>query len=129
MATNLEEIYPFATQDGKAIPLDILKPSYLLLCAYTESAVATYTLPEDAQVAMFISAKDCLVSFENDLTSIATDGTAYAKTLVIPGNTIVSSACSSLTMKVKGIAESGTLYVQLIEKWAGLALDRQYSRK
>ena len=51
--TNIpSEHYPFATQDGKAIPLDILKPSGLIPVPFTEGAPVEITLPDTTGTAV-----------------------------------------------------------------------------
>ena len=126
--TAISEIYPYATQDGKAIPLDILKPSYLLALPFTADASASIALPAGAQVGMLISDVAAVVSFHAALTSLSGSYT-LEKALIIPEKAIVSTVLLASPLYVRGVAESGTLYIQIIEKWAGLALDKQYIRK
>lgn len=128
MSTTPNEIYPFSTPDGKAIPLDILKPSYLGIYAFPADASVSFTLPEESQVAMFISTVPAIVSFSAALDAFSS-GQLLANTLIIPEKSIVASSILNPTFHVRGIAEAGTLYIQIIEKWAGLALIKQYSRK
>lgn len=122
------EIYPFATVDGKAIPLDILKPTYLSITQFTAEASTEINLPVNAVVGMFISNKAVVISFEAPLAAIGTEP-ILSKTLIVPENVIVSSSILANKLHIRGIAEAGTLYIQLIEKWAGLALDKQFTRK
>ena len=127
--TNIpSEQYPFATQDGKAIPLDILKPLGLLILPFTTDAVASISLPESSAVAMMIASEACLISFDHSLVTVPTNE-FLSKVLLVPYNNVVSCSIPSLDIKVRGVDANGTLYVQLIEKWAGLALARQYQRK
>ena len=122
------EVYPFATQDGKAIPLDILKPSSLVFYAFTDVAKTDIVIPTTSQVAIFLASEACLLSFEGSLIAL-TSGIEYTKTLLIPKDVIVASVIQGTFAQIRGLTASGTLYVQLIEKWAGLALDKQFTRK
>jgi len=122
------EVYPFATQDGKAIPLDIIKPSGIITKTFTLAA-ASFTIPAGYKVGTFLATVGCLVRFGATLPNPLVDATLYEDTLLVPNDTIVTSSILSTTVYVKGLAESGTLYVQLIEKWIGLALDKQFTRK
>ena len=122
------DIYPFATQDGKAIPLDILSPSYLVRIAFTSAANTAITLPEDTQVAMFLATQAVIVSFDETI-AVTSPTWQQASCLYIPKDGIVSSSVQALTIQIRGVAESGDLWIQTIKKWAGLALDRQYVRK
>lgn len=127
-ANTPSELYPFATQDGKAIPLDILKPQGLLILPFTTDAVASISLPAGSTVAMLIASEACLVSFDHSLATVPTNE-FLSEVLLVPYNNVVSCSIPSLDIKIRGVDNPGTLYVQLIEKWAGLALDRQYQRK
>ena len=121
------EIYPFSTQDGKAIPLDILKPSHLFHISFTTTS-SSITLPEGAQVAMFMATVGAIVSF-GAAVSFAGGSWNQANSLYVPKDIIVSSTVKDSTIHVRGVEGSGSLWVQIIEKWAGLALTKQYSRK
>ena len=129
MSYTLSDIYPFATQDGKAIPLDILKPSGLILHAYTEGSASTLIIPEQYQVGMFLATTSCLVCFGEELVKPFVDSIIYENTLLVPSGNVVSSAIRHPSLSIIGLNEGGQLYIQLIDRWAGLALDRQYQRK
>lgn len=122
-------IYPFATQDGKAIPLDIIKPEGILLQTFGVGSSSSFTLPEGSLVGTFTATSACLVRFGTDLPGSLAADTLYAETLLIPAETTVTCALTAGLVYVIGLVEEGTIYVQLIKKWAGLALDRQYLRK
>ena len=124
----LSAVYPFATQDGQAIPLDILKPNGLLVVPFTAASAKSITLPASAVVGMFISSEACFVSFEHDISAITID-IFLPKVLLVPFGSTVSSSIPAQEIQVKGADKDGTLYIQLIEQWAGLALAHQYSRK
>ena len=127
--SDLNEVYPFATQDGKAIPLDILKPSWLFLHGFTVDGNSSLTLPASDLVSVFISSEAVIVSFEDVLDSAIVAGMQLPKALYVPKGVIVTCAIPSQQLHARGVAEAGTLYIQIIEKWAGLALAKQYVRK
>lgn len=121
-------IYPFATQDGQAIPLDIISPAGLIRKSFISAASSVVVLPEGYSVGVFYSSTDVLVSFGADHVTLA-DGAVSTDTMLVPAGTLVTAAFNSGNAYVKGLASSGDLYIQLIEKWAGLALNTQYVRK
>lgn len=121
------EIYPFSTQDGKAIPLDILKPSHLFHIPFTTTS-SSVELPENVQVAMFMASVSAIISF-GAAVSFAGGSWNQVDSLYVPKDIIVSSTIKDRTLHIRGVAEPGSLWVQIIEKWAGLALTKQYSRK
>lgn len=122
------EVYPFATQDGKAIPLDIIKPAGLILQAFTPLAVASFIIPAGYKVGTMLASKACIVRFGQTIPALV-DGTFYEDMLLIPNDTIITVSFDPTTLYVEGLTESGTFYLQLIERWAGLALDKQFSKK
>ena len=127
--SNLLAVYPFATQDGQAIPLDILRPSGLVLIAFTDSASVELEVPDDQSVAIFIATSTCAIQFGSVLPAPLVGSTLYPDTLLVPAGQAVASVLSPGLCSVLGLSSDGQLFVQFIEKWAGLALDRQYTRK
>lgn len=123
----MEQVYPFATQDGKSIPLDIIRPSGLLFKSFTTTP-AEITIPEGYPVAAIIADKACLIKFNGSISGFV-ENTVYTDLLLVPAETIVIVSILSGIGSVRGITETGTVYIQLIEKWAGLALDKQFIRK
>ena len=123
--TNL---YPFATQDGKAIPLDIIRPSALLSLAVNTTAAGPVDITNAYSVGVFFSAVECLVGFGASVGYPLTTGVLHTNTLLLPANTILVSSLPSNIIYVSA-EKAGILYLQLIEKWAGLGLEKQYIRK
>jgi len=121
-------VYPFSTADGKAIPLDIIRPMGLIIKTFT-IASASFTIPTDAVVGVLYSTSPCVVRFGTDISLPVTDGAEIADAVLVPAEMAVTVALTAGTAYVHGLIESGTLYIQLIEQWAGLALSKQYSRK
>lgn len=119
--------YPFATQDGMAIPLDVIRPNRVHLVGLQVSDV-TFTLSPEAQVAVFYSTTACVVSLGSDTKAIAV-GNTIEDALYIPANTAVVSTVSGGTKRVGTFLTTGTLVVQEIERWAGLALDVNYTNR
>lgn len=122
-------VYPFATQDGKAIPLDIIKAKSVIMQSFIAGAGTAITIPATATVGVLISDKACLLRFGTTLPASLIANTEYADTVLVPSGSIVVVAMTPGTAYVRGLSEAGTIYIQLIEKWAGLALNTQYQRK
>lgn len=124
----LAQVYPFATQDGKAIPLDIIKSAGLIVKSFSLTA-ELLIFPEDKPVGMLIASKACVLRMGQTLPDTLSDAVEYSDTILLPTNMAVICALTAGAWYVKGLTETGTLYVQFIEKWVGLALDRQFIRK
>jgi hypothetical protein len=123
------DLYPFATQDGKAIPLDIIRPAGLIIQEFTSNSNTALNSTEELDVAVFMASKPCTVSFDTEIPYPAVNGTFYPGALIVPAGVIVTVKCPSSSLFVRGLSEGGTLYIQAIERWAGLALSVQLQRK
>jgi hypothetical protein len=127
--TTPRGVYPFATQDGQAIPLDIIAPRSLMYQNFVSTGNGTaIVIPTASEVGTVFSTKDAILRFTDDLSILAADA-EIPNALFIPANTIVTVALTPGTAYVLGIAEAGRLYLQVIDKWAGLGLPTQYVRK
>lgn len=122
------QVYPFATQDGKPIPLDIIRPAGLIQIAFNNSSSVNFTLTNTYTEGIILATSACLVRQGTDIPSII-DGTFYQDMFLVYTDTLITVSLLPGTIYVKGLSGSGTLYLQLIEKWAGLALPKQFIRK
>lgn len=123
-----EGIYPFSTQDGKAIPLDIIKPRAVIVQPYLVSAGATFQMPSYAVVGVLMSDTGCLVRFGEE-GIVATPGMPITDCIIVPAGGIITTVLTPGDVHVLGLAKGGTLYIQLIEQWAAMGLATQYGRK
>jgi hypothetical protein len=124
----VNQVYPFSTADGQAIPLDIIKSSGLVKKDFTALSTGSFTLVA-GEVGVLLASAPCLVRFGTTIPEVLLDGTLYSDMYLVPRDTVITVSLTAGIIYVRGIEEDGTLYLQLIEKWAGLALAKQYSRK
>lgn len=120
--------YPFSTQDGKAIPLDILKTRGLLISTFDAVSDSLITIPEGSEIAVLFSSTDCLFSIGSALGSLPADNSLKEKTFYIPASHAVTIVLEQGSSYVRGMG-TGVLYVQLIERWVGMGLDTNYIRR
>lgn len=129
MTTQIpSQVYPFATQDGKPVPLDIIRPAGLIKIDFINSAVANFILPDTYTEGIILATSACLVRQGSTIPSIV-NGTFYQDMFLVYTDTLITVSLLPGTIYVKGLTDSGTLYLQLIERWAGLGLPKQYIRK
>lgn len=121
-------VYPFSTMDGKPIPLDIIKPTGLIPKSFTAVGDSSFVVPSDAVVGVFISNQACLIRF-GATVGAPVDATEIPNTILIPADMAVTVALTAGTCYVRGLTASGTVYLQLMEKWAALALPTQFTKK
>lgn len=124
----IEQAYPFATQDGKAIPLDVIKSKGIMLLNLT-SVASSFTIPEGKEVAILLASTLSVIQPGNTLPDALISGTEYPGGLFIPSGIAVSALLAPGAYKAKTVTGAGTVYIQFIEKWAGLALSKQFVRK
>lgn len=124
--TRPKDSYPFATANGEVIPLDIIRPRNLILKSFTATANSPFTITDTSAVATLIADNDCIVFFGEVPTEIE-DNTSYPDALYVPKNTAVSTTVVAGINSVRGITGSGTLKIQTIEQWSGLALTTRYT--
>ncbi len=126
-------IYPFATMDGQAIPLDIIKSKSLIWKSYNDTTISYMTIPTGTLVAIARSPyADCIIQPASPGVSMlgfpedaAMDGAIY-----IPADTLMTISLEGVSsLGILGAGASGSFWLQVIEKWSGLALNTQYNRK
>ena len=131
MATQIpREIYPLATQNGQAIPLDIVKPVKMTKLAVASDSLASITFASDHEIAFLYSDVDVVLSFTGEsFTLPLANGTEYNDAIFVPAYTLMTVEVLAGAGKAVSLAGSGYLIIQFVEKWAALAIpNRAISR-
>ena len=119
--------YPLSTPDGTSIPLDVFKPHSVVLLSFSNMvASAVVAIPDGIEIASLYSTEDCIVQFGGTAV-IPGNGVNKADALILTKDVITNVAPPLVTMTVIGITAAGSLRIQFIHKWAGLALPKQLS--
>ncbi len=121
------ELYPFSTQDGKAIPLEIVRPLAFVFVALSTS-YGSVVLNNKFNLAALFASVDCVMDTTGLETTLVA-GTTYNGMLFIPANTVVMAALPTITAKVRSIADDGQLFIQGVQQWSALNLARQFTAK
>lgn len=118
--------YPFSTQDGQAVPLEIVKPVSLIFWNIINGSDKTITIPAGYGSVYVFSSIACI--FRNIDMAFATfvEATEYTKSIFVPANTVVSMQVESGTGHIFGLG-TGRLYMSSIEQWASLSQSLQSS--
>lgn len=130
MATaSSNQLYPFSTEDNKAIPLDIIRPLALIRKSVLSGSLASLTIPADWLVASFYSPSGCIIQFvDTSMPSSLADGVSYSNCLLVPPNCVVTATVLPGAAKAAGLGSASYVIIQQVQKWAGLALQRQLSK-
>ena len=116
------QLYPLSTEDGKSIPLEVIRPlGAFVLSVADEATFTTGAYP----VVSIRCTKDAVLVFDSSV--VISEGVDIADALILPAETIITAAIPVSTPSKIKLMEEGpaTLYVQYIQKWAGLGLTRQ----
>lgn len=118
------ELYPFSTQDGQAIPVEIIKPTKLIWWSLIKNVAKIVTIPAGMNTAYALSSGDCLFRVGTPNFTSNTQDTVMDNTMFIPANTIITVAL------IPGAASfwpliSGNIYLSAIQQWASLSQSLQ----
>jgi len=113
--------YPITTQDGRQIRLDAVSIKALDTVGFTAAAgsTPTATMLEVDGLYVLVANADCIVHFTGVANKTPVNAPAVLllagerATIMLPSNATGFSAI--------GLATSGTLYIQRLHTWAGLA--------
>lgn len=122
-----EQLYPFATAEGKDIPFDILKPQGLAILQYNSSTFSPFAGPASGEVVTLFSKAACLIAFSGAPEQLLNQ--YMPSVLHVPANCIVHCVLPSPNFQVIGVDGDNLLYVQYVTRWASLAVPRQFNRK
>ena len=126
-----KELYSLSTEEGKAIPLDVIRPLSLIITSWGTGGSAVVTIPATWKIATFFCEKGCYVQFAAaNATTLAVENFEHTDTLFVPPNTIVASTVVAGIAKIVGYSATvgSKIVIQQIQKWSGLALKRQLSK-
>lgn len=128
MATTANnQLYPFSTEDGKPIPLDIIRPVGVTVMSFTDSA--DITLPASYEVVCVRSSVDAIWCFEP--ATVIADNTPLPSAVALFAGVIANVAipvatASRITVRGGGVGE---VWIQAMQRWVALGLNRQLNRR
>ncbi len=131
---DLEGRYPFSTADGKAIPLDIVRPYGSMKKSFAvESSTAAIVVPDTIEVLAVMANEDCIIQFAASSASASafTDGVLKEDSFFIAADllTVVSPPLGKKSFALIGDSASGIAIIQFLQKWAGLSLASQINKR
>lgn len=119
-------VYPFSTQDGKSIPVDITAPVALTTSNFLAGTSEALTIPAGYEVAWLYATQDCVLKIGGAaIPGTLVEGVSYEKAMFIPSFTILTALLAPGSASITGVGGAGTLYINAMEQWAALAHQRQ----
>lgn len=122
------DIYPLSTSEGVAIPLEVVAPTGYMLIHFSETPTSVIQLPASSDLIILNSDEDCIICFANRVAAIPEEATFTPDTLFLRKNMQVVVYPQQKRLSVRRLVLDGTLHIQFIDTWHGLALATQYER-
>lgn len=128
-----EDTYPYSTENGSAVPLDVIKAKSLMILDVSTTPT-TIQIPRGSRVATICSDTDCVIQLTDRPSqtlqpSTATHNTFIDDALMIHKDHILSVVVEEGDAHVVSLEGSGTMYIQLVEQWASISMDSEYERR
>ena len=120
--------YPLATADGVPVPNETIRPRGFYRIAVSGTASTLLTLTGNYKTVTLCSTVDCIIRF-GATASVPADRTLLSDAMFLPKNVVVTVSPGTMSISAIAISTSGSLYVTVIESWAGLGLEYQFSRR
>ena len=114
--TAPSQLYPFSSQDGKAIPVEIAEPLALVKYTLVANTKKDVTVPAGWVVGWLYSDVDIIFSHSDvDLPTSLVDGTSYANATFIPKRRPYMIKWTPGDSSILPLA-SGSVYLMKIEQ-------------
>lgn len=120
--------YPLATADGVPVPNETIRPRGFYSIAVSGTASTLLTLTGNYKTVTLCSTVDCIIRF-GATASVPADRTLLSDAMFLPKNVVVTVSPGTMSISAIAISTSGSLYVTVIESWAGLGMEYQFSRR
>lgn len=124
------QMYPFSTEKGDSIPLDIILPLGALVATVVSNTTLPIVIPADYKLVSVYSEVPVAIDFSSTLGYPVTG--LLDSALLVPAKHVVTAQIPSVgnARVIPLVAGSGGLFfMQNIQKWAGLGLNRQLNTR
>ena len=125
------DLYPLSTQNGQAIPYDVVEGLALRQYTFTTAATVNSVIPIDWSLVYLYATSDCIL--RNDATplpaadSALEEAVTYDRTIFVPANTMLVAILNPTVISIRALIANGVLYITSIRRWAGLSQTQQSS--
>lgn len=121
-----KDSYPFSTQDGRAIPLDTARIRWVAGIVLTDSSVKAFTFDEFDPVILFHCLEPVIAVPAAQSSLPLADGNKYDKGFYIPAGFLATLTVETGTYEFRTLSGTAILYMQSVEKWAGLSTQNNF---
>lgn len=128
--TQEAAVYPFATPDGKSIPIEVARVLNFKQLAFSNGISSTLkTLPSGSKLFVVLATQDCLFRFGTTVPNPPVDDTEYSEMVLLPGNVFTLLTTELTQFSVRGLSAGGTFFIWSIEKWSYLTIEALAARR
>ena len=121
----IEGLYPLTTQDGRAIPLDIVKPSSLIYWNLVKDTEKTVVIPAGFEVCFAFSTAHCYLRNADVAIGVPAEATEYTDTMLIVSDSILTlNLTPGAGRRIMPLGD-GVIYLSAVKQWAALVQDIQ----
>jgi hypothetical protein len=124
------QLYPFSTEKGEAIPLDVVRPLGVVVASLSANAAATLNIPSSYAEVSIRSTIDAMVDFTGTATYPLVG--PYSSALLLHKDvvhTVQLPSTGNVRIVPVNAGEAGKVLINSIQKWAGIGLNRQLTRR
>lgn len=128
MSQAEQELYPLASQEGRAIPFEVAEPVALAVIPFTDTATAPLSFPTGSEIVVILSSEPCIIAFGKTVPTITND-TFHTDCAMIPADALVYlkiPADKESISVVRDGSTNGTAKIQVYRTWR--ALKQQVTR-
>jgi hypothetical protein len=119
-------LYPLSTQDGKAIPLDVVKPASMVSYNFAANTAGAIVIPASYGLCYVFATQNCILRLSaTALPAGLVSGTEYQDTFFIPANTLMTIFLTGGAAQLLGGAYAGSLNICSVEQWGAFLQSRQ----
>lgn len=126
--------YPLSTADGKAIPLDTVRPAGIVKKSFlSASGSAAISIPTTVSIVSAYATEDCYIKFATAAATITApvDGVLLADTIFVPASSVMvfTPPVDKRSIAIIGDSANGSLILSYLETWNGLSMQSQTTRR
>lgn len=126
--------YPLSTADGKAIPLDTVRPYGIVKKSFlSASGSSAISIPSTVSVVAAYATEDCFIKFAASGATISapSDGVAMTDAIFVPADSLMvfTPPVDKRSIAIIGDSANGSLILSYLETWNGLSMQSQVTRR
>lgn len=124
------DLYPFSSDKGVPIPMEIVRPKNLVMFPFIAGTEGAILIPVGYNICWVFATTPCILRCNNNnnvLPAALVGGTSYADTMFIPASIPTLVQLTEGFGRLLGLEEDGKLYINNVQQWAGIALSKQSS--